>query len=223
MSARDKYQARQLPVDFVASSSLGGDYSFIPPNPMPNREQGSSRGPRHVQMEPVGQFSRQTGRNRVGAVQHQQLPQPPRDDRHNRRAGFGNALTTDETSNGNNKGNSKNGTSTPRIDEAEEMSAMQTELLERVATMVEYSETKLSSFRHAIRSYKHNEAPARDLVDTVYSVLNRDTEDTYKVVRRIADTMKEDDDKVQGILTALNSFRIDVSLRRVLPPMENIA
>jgi hypothetical protein len=53
--------------------------------------------------------------------------------------------------------------------------------------------------------------------------LNRDTEDTYKVVRRIADTMKEDDDKVQGILTALNSFRIDVSLRRVLPPIENIA
>ena len=89
---------------------------------------------------------------------------------------------------------------------------MQVELLERVATMVEYSETKLSSFRHAIRLYKNNEAPARDLVDTVYSVLNRDTEDTYRVVRRIADTMRGDDDKVQGILAALQSFKVDVSV-----------
>ena len=167
-------------------------------------------------MEPAGQFTRQTGRHRPNAVQHQQLPQPPRDERNGRRAGFGNALTTEEDaneSNANLKGRpaATIGTATPRIDESEETNEMQVELLERVATMVEYSETKLSSFRHAIRLYKNNEAPARDLVDTVYSVLNRDTEDTYRVVRRIADTMRGDDDKVQGILAALQSFKVDVS------------
>ncbi|KAG7570946.1 hypothetical protein FFLO_01144 [Filobasidium floriforme] len=217
MSSRDKYQARQLPIDFVSPT---GDFSFIPPNPMPSsgstRDQGSSRAPRLIQMEPAGQFSRQTGRNRPSAVRHQQLPQPPRDERRGgRRAGFGNALTSDEpaANASGNKGNraagGASGTATPRIDEPEEMDAMQTELLERVATMVEYSETKLSSFRHAIRSYKNNEAPARDLVDTVYSVLNRDSEDTFRVVRRVADTMRGDDDKVRGILTALNAFKID--------------
>lgn len=166
-------------------------------------------------MEPTGQFSRQTARTRPNAVQHQQLPQAPRDERRGgRRTGFGNALTADEPAEGGRgKGKATNGTATPsRIDEPEGTDEMQTELLERVATMVEYSETKLSSFRHAIRSYKNNEAPARDLVDTVYSVLNRDSEDTSRVVRRIADTMRGDDDKVRGILTALNAFKIDVSL-----------
>jgi len=172
-------------------------------------------------MESAGQFSRQTGRTRPTAVQHQQLPQPPRDERRGgRRAGFGNALTSDEPANGGAnaaaaKGKSTSGTATPRIDEPEETNEMQTELLERVATMVEYSETKLSSFRHAIRSYKNNEAPARDLVDTVYSVLNRDSEDTLRVVKRIAETMRGDDDKVRGILTALNAWKIDVSRGRV--------
>lgn len=214
MSSRDKYAARQLPIDFVTTGSLGGEFSFspsLPPPPVHNpNAQHRQNGPRHIVTEPQGQFVRQSGRSRTGAVQHQQLPQPPRDDRHNRRNGFGNALTAEEPQQGQgNKGKNKSGTSTPRIDEMDETSMANNLILDEVATLVEYSETKLSSFRHAIRSYKANEAPARDMVDTVFSVLNRDTDDTVRIIKSVANTMRSDEDKYQGILTAMASFNVD--------------
>lgn len=125
--------------------------------------------------------------------------------RNQRRAGFGTALTAEEQ---------QATAPTPSKAEgkaADEMQAMKASLLDDVFTMVEYSEAKISSFKHSVRAYKNNEAPARDMVDTVYSILNRDTDDTTKIVKRIADTFKGDDEKIEGIFKALEAFKVDVS------------
>lgn len=125
--------------------------------------------------------------------------------RNQRRAGFGTALTAEEQ---------QATAPTPSNAErkaADEMQAMKASLLDDVFTMVEYSEAKISSFKHSVRAYKNNEAPARDMVDTVYSILNRDTDDTTKIVKRIADTFKGDDEKIEGIFKALEAFKVDVS------------
>jgi hypothetical protein len=78
--------------------------------------------------------------------------------------------------------------------------------------MVDFSETKMSSFRHSIRSFRNNESGAKDMVDTVYSVLERDSDATLKVVREIASLMAGDAEKTQAILAAVNAFKIDVSV-----------
>lgn len=194
-----------LPVDFVASSALGGDYSYIPPLPNLQAQASSSHqhGPR---VEPVNQYSRQTGRNRVNAVMHQQLPQQSEAGANRRGGGGFGAGLTEETgpSNGSGRG-------TPRNEDPEELNHQHVELFNRVSEMVEFSETKMSSFKHAIRSYKNNEAPARDMIDTFYSIFDRDGENTLMVAKRVAMILRDDKDKVDGIVNAVNAFKMDVS------------
>ncbi len=87
--------------------------------------------------------------------------------------------------------------------------------------MVDFSETKMSSFRHSIRSFKNNESGAKDMVDTIYSVLERDADATLKIVREIASLMNDNEEKMQAIYSAVNAFKADVSGRdvwRVLRP-----
>jgi hypothetical protein len=122
MSSKDKYQARQVPIEFMGS--VPSDFSFIPPDPAPPRRGASNgSGPsRPRQAEPMHQFSSQRRtRESRDPVQSQQLSQPMT--RGNRRAGFGGALTTQEALESNNvsrasssQGKARSGTSTPRED-----------------------------------------------------------------------------------------------------------
>lgn len=91
------------------------------------------------------------------------------------------------------------------------------------------SQTKLASFRSAVRQFKNNESSAKDMVDTVYHVLDEDVTATSGVVREIAKLFDGDDEreKQQAIIASLSNFRVEVSYwtngleltsaRRVLP------
>lgn len=75
--------------------------------------------------------------------------------------------------------------------------------------MVEHSDGKVSSFRHAIRMYRNNESGAKDMVDTVYNILERDTEATLRIMREVATLMDDEKEKEQAVFTAVNAFKVD--------------
>lgn len=88
-------------------------------------------------------------------------------------------------------------------------------LLARVGMLVGDSQTKLASFRSAVRQFKNNESSAKDMVDTVYHVLDEDAAATSGVVREIAKLFDGDDEreKQQAIIASLSNFRVEVSFQ----------
>ena len=76
--------------------------------------------------------------------------------------------------------------------------------------LVNESENKLQSFRSAVRQYRNNESGARDMVDTIFNVLEQDVDSTTGVVSLFES--EGDNDKRGAILEALNGFRIEVCL-----------
>jgi hypothetical protein len=89
-------------------------------------------------------------------------------------------------------------------------------LITRVSFIVNHSDNKLSSFRSAVRQFRNNESGAKDLIDTIFNVFDRDADSTTGVVKEIANLFKDDQDKMQSVLTALNAFRIEVNTFVVL-------
>lgn len=83
--------------------------------------------------------------------------------------------------------------------------------------LVNDSSNKLSSFRSAIRQYRNNESSAKDMLDTVYHVLDQDVDATTGVLREVAGLFEGEGekDKRSAILEALNGFRIQVSSLRL--------
>lgn len=79
--------------------------------------------------------------------------------------------------------------------------------------LVNDSSNKLDSFRSAVRQYRNNESSAKDLVDTVFHVLDEDVDATTGVLREVAGLFENDSekDKQSAVLEAVNGFRIRVS------------
>lgn len=217
MSNRDKHAARVLPVSFVGP--LSGDHSFIPPDPVLRRNQNGESSAGSSRVEGGAQFSTRHGRHRDRVGPHaQQLPQPAQDDRNARRAAFGAGLTprdSDSEQPRSHGGAGGSGTRSPAEPVDEVTAARHADLLNRVAMMVDFSDSKMSSFKHAIRQFKQNEAPARDMINTFYSIFDRDTDTTLRMAREVSNLMQDDRDKVQSILEAVNTFKLEVSLSRM--------
>lgn len=78
--------------------------------------------------------------------------------------------------------------------------------------LVNESTVKLSSFRSAIRQFRNNESGAKDMIDTVYHVLDRDADATMGIVREIAGLFdgEGENEKQASVLEALNGFRVEV-------------
>jgi intracellular sulfur oxidation DsrE/DsrF family protein len=75
------------------------------------------------------------------------------------------------------------------------------------------SSVKLLSFRSAFRQFQNHESRAKDMIDTVYNVLDRDTDATMGVVREVAGLFHGEGEKEKqaSVLEALNGFRVEVS------------
>lgn len=84
-------------------------------------------------------------------------------------------------------------------------------LLNRVSLLVNDSEVKLSSFRSAVRQFRTNESGAKDMVDTIFHVLDRDMDATSGVVREIAGLLEleKETEKNKSVLEALNGLRVE--------------
>lgn len=86
-------------------------------------------------------------------------------------------------------------------------------LISRVSYMVSDSTNKMTSFSAAIRAFKNTESTAKGMIDTIYNVLDQDSQATVSVVREIGQIFEEDGlrDKAKDILEAINGFRAQVS------------
>ena len=60
-----------------------------------------------------------------------------------------------------------------------------------------------------MRQFKNNESSAKDMIDTVYNVLDRDADSTVGVLREISGLF-DDEDKSRSVLESINAFRIEV-------------
>jgi hypothetical protein len=102
------------------------------------------------------------------------------------------------------------GFATPREDVDDATAARHAALLSRMAMLVNDSPTKLTSFRAAVRQFKSNESTAKDMLDTIYNVLDNDADATAGVVREISNLFDADGerDKQRAILEAVNTFRV---------------
>jgi E3 ubiquitin-protein ligase ZNF598 len=63
--------------------------------------------------------------------------------------------------------------------------------------------------RTAIRAYKASESGAKDLIGTVWTVLDGNVENTATVVNALVDLL-DDEDKKRDLLAAWNGFKIEV-------------
>ncbi|KAJ9095698.1 hypothetical protein QFC21_005570 [Naganishia friedmannii] len=200
MNSKDRHRARQIEVGFV---HFGPDDSFIPPEP----SAAQRRNNQTARPEPSDQFSRVPRGGRHTAPQSQQLPQPP-NDREARRA-FERTLTINDDNSGNGSRNSKNRSQAPADVTEAAVAARHAQVMDLVMSMVDYSEPKMASFRNSVRAFKNNEAGARDMIYTIYSVLNSDQESTVKIARDIVGLFNGDTEKQKSILEAVNEFKID--------------
>ena len=61
----------------------------------------------------------------------------------------------------------------------------------------------------AIRSYRASESGARDLISTVWNVLDQNLEGTASIINALVDLLDEEDKK-KDILQAWNGFKVEV-------------
>ena len=69
----------------------------------------------------------------------------------------------------------------------------------------------MTAIRSAVRSYRASEAPAKDLINTFFNVLNQNSDHTGLLVNGLVEIF-EDEDKKQGLWQAWNSFKVEVSI-----------
>jgi hypothetical protein len=201
MNSKDRHRARQLDVGFI---HFGPEDSFIPPEP--TQAQRRANPPARSTLGEASDFSRPPRGGRHAAPQSQQLPQPP-NDREARRK-FERKLTNDNAT--VQEGSRNKQKATAEGPEAA-VAAQHARVMELVMSMVDYSEPKMAAFRNSVRAFKSNEAGARDMIYTIYSVLNSDQESTVKIARDIAALFRSDPEKETSVLEAINEFKIDVS------------
>jgi len=61
-----------------------------------------------------------------------------------------------------------------------------------------------------MRGYRANESSARDLISTVWNVLDHNLDDTASIINSVVDLLEEEEKK-RDLLTAWNGFKIEVS------------
>ncbi|KAL1405818.1 hypothetical protein Q8F55_007496 [Vanrija albida] len=214
MSQKDRAQARQLHIDFSSRPESGpsrtggrGGRGFSLANANNGRD-----GPQTQQIAPPPM-------NAAQAEQQRRQIQTDRQEEGRRRKAFNTGLTG---SNGATPSGSAgpsgrqtpvepaSGTVTPRDDVDEATQSRHAALITRVSMLVNDSQTKMASFRSAIRQYKNNESGVKDMLDTVYHVLDEDADSTAGVLREVANLFNGDGekDKQKAILEAVNAFRV---------------
>jgi hypothetical protein len=70
-----------------------------------------------------------------------------------------------------------------------------------------------AAVKAAMRGYRANESSARDLISTVWNVLDHNIDDTASIINGVVDLL-EDEEKKRDLLAAWNGFKIEVSLYR---------
>ncbi|WVR09437.1 hypothetical protein IAU60_006504 [Kwoniella sp. DSM 27419] len=232
MSARDKASARQVAVDFHSEQSArrsggrsnrGHGQGFTLAQPF----NASSGGQQRIRDAPSHQQLEQPSLTPAQQAQQQRQVQRDKQEENSRRKAFSTGLSRPEGSGtplplpSRTQGGSASGFSTPREDVDEATASRHAELLSRVSMLVNDSETKLSAFRSAVRSFKSNESTAKDMLDTIYHVFDRNADVTTAILRELSSLFSGDGqkDKERAVLEAVNAFRVEQ--REQFPSLSN--
>ncbi|KDQ50095.1 hypothetical protein JAAARDRAFT_142501 [Jaapia argillacea MUCL 33604] len=194
MSSRDKKDARRVVAEFEFEEVGGGG---------PGRRGRRDRGDREREREPPPH---------VPAPPPAAVGGPPRPNAR-RREGFGAHLTE-----GGSNGSSANITpepsrrpspSPPPADSDPEAAARQSAFTARIVAVAPNNARAVPAVRAAIRSYRASESAARDLISTIWNVLDRDLDNTASIVTAIVDLLLDEEEKKKDLLASWNGFKIE--------------
>ncbi|PCH37814.1 hypothetical protein WOLCODRAFT_135863 [Wolfiporia cocos MD-104 SS10] len=93
-------------------------------------------------------------------------------------------------------------------DDAETGNAERNILVARITSLAPNPTTAIPAVQAAVRSYRVNESGARDLLSTVWNILDHNFDSTASIVSLLVDQI-DDEDKKRGLLAAWNGFKVE--------------
>lgn len=78
-----------------------------------------------------------------------------------------------------------------------------------MTSLVPNSQAAIAAIRNALRSYRVSESAARDLILTVWNILDCNLDGTASIVNALVDLI-DDEEKKSNLLSAWNGFKIEV-------------
>lgn len=79
----------------------------------------------------------------------------------------------------------------------------------RVNVLTSNSASAVPAIKAAVRSYRSSESGPRDLISTVFNVVNRELDGTASLINFILELL-DDEEKRRELLAAWNGFKIEV-------------
>ncbi|KAF8266463.1 hypothetical protein EI94DRAFT_1733029 [Lactarius quietus] len=162
-------------------------------------------------------------RRRRGGREREQRDPPPQiaprpilgtDSRRNR---FGAHLTTEGDANDLSPGPSRHQTPSPPPPSMDPITGERyLAIFVRLRNLAAHPTNAVAGVKLALRDYTASQSGARDLISTIWSILDRDLDGTASIVNLIVDFL-EDEEKKTALLSAWNSFKIE--RRREFPDL----
>lgn len=90
-------------------------------------------------------------------------------------------------------------------------------LVARLTTLISNPVTAVPAIQAAIRSYRVSESGARDVISTVWNILDRNLDGAAGVINLLIDLIDEED-KRRDLLVAWNGFKIEVGCLELRTP-----
>ncbi|KAH9066386.1 hypothetical protein EDB87DRAFT_1733220 [Lactarius vividus] len=194
MSTRDKKDARRVDAVFEFQDASSGS----------NRRRGG--GP------PGG----------GGGGREREQPQPqvaprPISGLESRRNRFGAHLTTEGDANDLSPGPSRHQTPSPPPPSMDPVTGERyTAIFVRLRNLAPHPTNATAGIKLALRDYTASQSGARDLISTIWNILDRDLDATASIVNLIVDFL-EDEEKKTALLSAWNGFKVE--RRREFPDL----
>ncbi|KAF8837599.1 hypothetical protein BDN67DRAFT_972749 [Paxillus ammoniavirescens] len=180
MTSRDKKDARRVQADFEFEDAGGS-----------NRRGRRDRGDREREREPPPtQNIAQAG------------------PRARRREAFGGYLTS-ATQPTQSSGPSRRASPSPQRGDIDLIvDERQAAFVARLQNITPNPNSAVPAVMAAVRGYRANESSARDLISTVWNVLDNNLDDTASIINGVVDLLEEEEKK-RGLLAMWNGFKIE--------------
>jgi E3 ubiquitin-protein ligase ZNF598 len=79
---------------------------------------------------------------------------------------------------------------------------------DRLRSLTPHPATAVPAVKAAMRGFRASESSARDLISTVWTILDQNLDDTASVINAVVDLLEEEDKKTE--LSSWNGFKIEV-------------
>jgi hypothetical protein len=81
--------------------------------------------------------------------------------------------------------------------------------MDRLRSLAPHPATAIPAVKAAMRGFRASESSARDLISTVWTILDQNLDDTASVINAVVDLLEEEDKK-KDLLSSWNGFKIEV-------------